>query len=203
MRLQLLTPLHYYGVDDNTDLTSLTWVRGKKGYKTSELNELYIKAGEKRTRFIINELNRRIVDLNQMKALGFCVSIDHAEYMADQFSNFGIPSLAVSSKQNLQERRDSIAQLESGEVKVIFSVDIFNEGVDIPAVNTLLLLRPTQSPVLFVQQLGRGLRLNEGKNACTVFDFLGLQHEEFDFEERFKVLTAARGKNLALSLIHI
>ena len=194
LRLQLLTPLHYYGVDDNTDLTSLTWVRGKKGYKTSELNELYIKSGEKRTRFIINELNRRIVDLNQMKALGFCVSIDHAEYMAEQFSNFGIPSLAVSSKQSLQQRRDSIALLERGEVKIIFSVDIFNEGVDIPAVNTLLLLRPTQSPVLFVQQLGRGLRLHHGKDACTVFDFLGLQHEEFNFEERFKALTPARGK---------
>ncbi|MHA7726496.1 DUF3427 domain-containing protein [Corynebacterium hesseae] len=197
LRLQLLAPLHYYGVDDATDLTSLTWNRGKKDYQASELSEFYIKAGEKRTRFIINELNRRIFDLSEMKALGFCVTIAHAEYMAEQFNLFGIPALAVSSKLNIDERRRAIEQLREGTIKIIFAVDIFNEGVDIPAVNTLLLLRPTQSPVLFVQQLGRGLRLNEGKNACTVFDFLGLQHEEFDFEERFKVLTAARGKNLA------
>lgn len=197
LRLQLLAPLHYYGVDDATDLTSLTWNRGKKDYQASELSEFYIKAGEKRTRFIINELNRRIFDLSEMKALGFCVTIAHAEYMAEQFNLFGIPALAVSSKLNIDERRRAIEQLREGTIKIIFAVDIFNEGIDIPAVNTLLLLRPTQSPVLFVQQLGRGLRLNEGKNACTVFDFLGLQHEEFDFEERFKVLTAARGKNLA------
>lgn len=196
LRLQLLAPLHYYGVDDNTDLTSLTWVQGKKDYKASELSELYIKAGEKRTRFIINELNRRIFDLASMKALGFCVSIAHAEYMAEQFNAFGIPSLAVSSRLTTQERQKALSQLRDGHIKIIFAVDIFNEGVDIPSVNTLLLLRPTQSPVLFVQQLGRGLRLNEGKDACIVFDFLGLQHEEFDFEERYKVLTAARGKSL-------
>lgn len=195
LRLQLLAPLHYYGVDDDTDLTSLTWNRGKKDYNTSELSEFYIKAGEKRTRFIINELNRRIFDLSQMKALGFCVSIAHAEYMSEQFNAFGIPALAVSSKQSTEKRRKAIAQLRDGDIKIIFAVDIFNEGIDIPSINTLLLLRPTQSPVLFVQQLGRGLRLNQGKDACVVFDFLGLQHEEFDFEERFKVLTAARGKS--------
>ncbi|OFR67020.1 DUF3427 domain-containing protein [Corynebacterium sp. HMSC078H07] len=195
LRLQLLAPLHYYGVDDDTDLSSLTWNRGKKDYNTTELSEFYIKAGEKRTRFIINELNRRIFDLSEMKALGFCVSIAHAEYMAEQFNAFGIPALAVSSKQSTEERRRAIAQLRDGYIKIIFAVDIFNEGVDIPSINTLLLLRPTQSPVLFVQQLGRGLRLNQGKDACIVFDFLGLQHEEFDFEERFKVLTAARGKS--------
>ena len=160
LRLQLLAPLHYYGVDDDTDLTSLTWNRGKKDYQASELSEFYIKAGEKRTRFIINELNRRIFDLSEMKALGFCVTIAHAEYMTEQFNLFGIPALAVSSKLNVGERRRAIEQLREGTIKIIFAVDIFNEGVDIPAVNTLLLLRPTQSPVLFVQQLGRGLRLN-------------------------------------------
>lgn len=196
LRLQLLAPLHYYGIADGTDLTSLTWNRNKKDYNVSELNELYLKAGEKRTRFIINELQKRIFDLSTMKALGFCVSIAHAEYMADQFNKFGIPALAVSSALSSADRKTAIDSLHEGKTKVLFSVDIFNEGVDIPSVNTLLLLRPTQSPVLFVQQLGRGLRLHRSKEVCNVFDFIGQQHKEFNFEERFKSLTPKRGKHL-------
>ncbi|MDO5031998.1 DUF3427 domain-containing protein [Corynebacterium sp.] len=200
LRLQLLTPMHYYGIADGTDLSSLTWNRRAKDYKSSELSELYIKAGEKRTRFIINELNKRIFDLSEMRALGFCVSIDHAEYMAAQFNSFGLPALAVSSRQSAQERRDALASLREGKTKILFSVDIFNEGVDIPSVNTLLLLRPTQSPVLFVQQLGRGLRLHPGKDACTVFDFIGEQHQEFDFESRYAALTGKRGQRFVREL---
>ena len=147
----------------------------QKDYNTEELSEFYIKAGEKRTRFIVNELNRRIFDLSEMKAIGFCVTIAHAEYMARQFQQFGIPARAVTSDLTATERARAIKDLETGDVKVLFSVDIFNEGVDIPAVNTLLLLRPTQSPVVFLQQLGRGLRLSPGKDSCVILDFIGQQ----------------------------
>ena len=196
LRLQLLVPMHYYGIADGTDLSSLTWIRGKKDYNSRELSEFYIKAGEKRTRFIINELNRRIFDLSEMKAIGFCVTIAHAKYMATQFQQFGIPARAVTNELSAAERAQAIRDLETGEVKVLFSVDIFNEGVDIPAVNTLLLLRPTQSPVVFLQQLGRGLRLSPGKDSCVIFDFIGQQHADFDFERKFRALTRKRGKRL-------
>lgn len=196
LRLQLLVPMHYYGIADGTDLSSLTWNRGKKDYNTNELSEFYIKSGEKRTHFILNELDKRIFDLSEMKAIGFCVSIAHAEHMAQQFQHFGIPAQAVTSKLTSSERAEAIQQLESGAIKALFSVDIFNEGVDIPAVNTLLLLRPTQSPVIFLQQLGRGLRLAPGKDSCTVFDFIGQQHVEYDFERKFNALTRKRGKRL-------
>ncbi len=194
LRLQLLVPLHYYGIADGTDLSSLTWNRGKKDYQTAELSEFYIKAGEKRTRFILNELDKRIFDLGSMKALGFCVSIAHAEYMAEQLEKFGVPARAVTSRLSPAERAAAIRSLAAGETKVLFSVDIFNEGVDIPAVNTLLLLRPTQSPVIFLQQLGRGLRLAPGKDSCTVFDFIGQQHQEYNFERKYRALTRQRGK---------
>lgn len=197
LRLQLLVPMHYYGIADGTDLSSLTWSRGKKDYNTEELSEFYIKAGEKRTRFIVNELNRRIFDLSDMKAIGFCVTIAHAEYMAQQFQQFGIPARAVTSNLTATGRAQAIKDLETGDVRVLFSVDIFNEGVDIPAVNTLLLLRPTQSPVVFLQQLGRGLRLSPGKDSCVILDFIGQQHVDFDFERKFHALTRKRGKRLA------
>ena len=111
LRLQLLVPMHYYGIADGTDLSSLTWSRGKKDYNTEELSEFYIKAGEKRTRFIVNELNRRIFDLSEMKAIGFCVTIAHAEYMARQFQQFGIPARAVTSDLTATERARAIKDL--------------------------------------------------------------------------------------------
>lgn len=195
LHLQLLAPMHYFGIADQTDLRSLSWDRSKKDYKTTELSDFYIKAGEKRTRLIINELDKRI-DVNQMKAIGFCVSIAHAHFMAEQFKAKGIAAVAVSSEQSQAERERAIQDLAEGRKQIIFAVDIFNEGVDIPSVNTLLLLRPTQSPVLFVQQLGRGLRLSPGKDVCSVFDFIGQQHQEFSFEAKFQALTHKRGPKL-------
>lgn len=196
LHLQLLTPMHYYGVHLDTDLTDVTWNRRSGSYNTVELNKAIIEDVPRATKIIHRELNRRVFDFDSMKALGFCVSIEHAEYMAKQFNTLGIPSVAVSSRQTMELRRASIENLREGKIKCIFAVDIFNEGVDIPSVNTLILLRPTESPVLFAQQLGRGLRLHKGKDACLVFDFLGNQHREFDFEERFRVLLPPQGSNL-------
>jgi superfamily II DNA or RNA helicase/HKD family nuclease len=196
LRLQLLAPMHYFGINDETDLKSVAWNRSSRDYDSSELSQFYMAAGDRRIRLILSEVEKRLFDLSSMKALGFCVSIDHAEYMAERFRAFGVPSLAVSSWNSREERSEALRALREGEAKVLFSVDIFNEGLDIPNVNTVLLLRPTQSPTIFLQQLGRGLRLASGKDVCTVFDFIGQQHEEFDFEARYYALTGLRGKKL-------
>lgn len=200
LQLQLLTPMHYFGINDDTDLSSLTWSRNKKDYQLTELGEFYIKAGDRRIKFILRELNKRIFDLNAMKALGFCVSVAHAKYMAERFNHFGIPSAVVTGDTAMSDRKAALTDLRSGNIKVIFSVDVFNEGVDVPEANTILLLRPTQSPTIFLQQLGRGLRLFPGKDVCNVFDFIGQQHEQFDFHERYAALTGKRGKNLVSSI---
>lgn len=196
LQLQLLTPMHYYGIADGTNLSELSWSR-KTGYDVNELSELYIRAGVKRTRFIIQELEKRFFDLSTVKAIGFCVSVVHAQFMADQFSTSGIPARAIHGGTPTHEREAVIADLRSGKLKAIFSVDLFNEGVDIPEVNAVLLLRPSQSPVVFIQQIGRGLRLSHGKDACVVLDFIGQQHQEFDFTDRYQALTKKRGIHLA------
>lgn len=200
LHLQLLTPMHYYGIADGTDLTGLTWNRNKQAYDATELSDLYVHAGAKRTRFIIAEIEKRVIDISQLKALGFCVSIKHADFMAEQFTAFGLPARAIHGGTSLSERNRAIADLRSGMIKAIFSVDLFNEGVDIPEVNTLLLLRPSQSPVLFIQQLGRGLRLSHGKDACVVLDFIGQQNQQFDFTERYQALTKKRGAHLVTEI---
>lgn len=191
---QLLAPMHYYGINDDTDLSGVTWTRGD--YDRVELGELYLRAGDRRVRLILSEIDKKIFDPGSMKALGFCVSVRHAEFMAERFNAHGVPSTVVTGTTPKTERARAIADLRSGAVKVIFSVDVFNEGVDIPETNTILLLRPTQSATTFLQQLGRGLRLCHGKDVCTVLDFVGQQHQEFDFTERYAALTKRRGKRL-------
>jgi superfamily II DNA or RNA helicase len=108
-----------------------------------------------------------------MRALGFCVSVGHARFMARVFREAGVASTAVWADSPDDERARALADLAARRINVLFSVDLFNEGVDIPTVDTLLLLRPTDSPTLFLQQLGRGLRRHAGKTVCTVLDFVG------------------------------
>jgi hypothetical protein len=123
-----------------------------------------------------------------MRALGFCVSIEHAQFMAEQFRMRGIPARAVWGDSTPEERRSALAELASGEIAVLFTVDLFNEGIDLPQVDTLLMVRPTESGTLFLQQLGRGLRRAEGKAECTVLDFVGLHRREFRFDLRYRAL---------------
>lgn len=196
LQLQLLTPMHYFGINDDTDLSGIRWSRSSKDYQLSELGDFYIKAGDRRIKFILREIDKRIFDMDAMKALGFCVSVSHAEYMAARFNAFGVPAAAVSGNTSVHDRKTALSHLRDGKIKVIFSVDVFNEGIDIPEANTILLLRPTQSPTIFVQQLGRGLRLSHGKDVCAVFDFIGQQHEQFNFQEKYAALTGKRGKYL-------
>jgi len=126
-----------------------------------------------------------VVAPTSMKALGFCVSINHAEFMADKFNQAGVRAKAVSSNTNRSERASALEQLRAGDLNVLFAVDLFNEGIDVPDVDTILMLRPTESATIFLQQLGRGLRKAEGKTVLTVLDFVGHQRAEFRFDQRF------------------
>jgi superfamily II DNA or RNA helicase/HKD family nuclease len=183
---QFLSPFHYFGIHDNVDLKNLQWRRGA-GYSQAQLEKIY--SGNEARAGIILQAVKDIVPTDRMRALGFCVSIDHAVYMAQVFNEAGIPSQAVHSKIAPDHRSKAIADLRSGTARALFTVDLFNEGVDIPNVDTILMLRPTESATVFLQQLGRGLRLSDEKPYLTVLDFIGNQHAKFRFDKRYRALT--------------
>jgi superfamily II DNA or RNA helicase len=190
---QLLSPFQYFGVSDSIDLSELKWSRG--GYDKSELSMLYI-SNKNRTVQVIGSVKKYVTDLEKVIGLGFCVSVDHAEYMADMFNQAGIPSLSLSSKSSDEDRKTAKSNLTKGKYKFLFVVDLYNEGVDIPEVNTVLFLRPTESLTIFLQQLGRGLRLSEGKECLTVLDFIGQANKKYRFEEKFRALLSVASANL-------
>ena len=190
----LLCPFHYFGIADGTDLTRLSWRRGD--YDITALDGLYT-GDDARVRIIRRALLDKVADVGGMRALGFCVSKAHAAFMARRFNELGIPALAVDADTAADQRRDALAALRERRVNVLFAVDLFNEGLDIPDVDTLLLLRPTASATVFLQQLGRGLRRTEGKSVLTVLDFVGQQRQEFRFDIRYGALTGARRRALA------
>ena len=165
----MLVPFHYYGIFDKTDYSQLHQVRGK--YDDRELNQTYI-GNERRYELIY----KNYCKYGSKRALGFCCSKEHAKDMAKEFCRRGIPSVAVYSDAHgeyTEDRSIAIQKLMQGEIRVIFSVDMFNEGVDIPAVDMVMFLRPTESPIVFLQQLGRGLRKSMGKEYLNVLDFIG------------------------------
>ena len=165
----MLVPFHYYGIYDETDYSGLHLVKGH--YEEKALNETYI-GNVARYELIY----KYYMKYRSKRALGFCCSRQHAEDMAKEFSNRGIPSVAVYSNANgefSEDREKAIEKLMNQEIKVIFSVDMFNEGVDIPALDMVMFLRPTESPIVFQQQLGRGLRIYKGKEYLNVLDFIG------------------------------
>lgn len=182
---KLLSPFHYFCVTDNVDLTDIKWSR--KGYDTEGLSNVYT-SNDRRSDLIIHSINKYVTALDQVKALGFCVSVDHAIYMASYFNSKKIPSIALHGDSSDEERNTAKRKLVSGEIKFIFVVDLYNEGIDIPEVNTVLFLRPTESLTVFLQQLGRGLRLAEGKECLTVLDFVGQAHADYPFEAKFRAL---------------
>lgn len=182
---QYLAPFLYYGIHDGLDLTHIPWRRGR-GYEVEALTDLYTSS-DAWARLVLQQVDDH-VDVASMRALGFCVSVDHARFMAHHFNRHGVPSVAVWGGSPPAEREQALRDLAEGEVRVVFSVDLFNEGVDVPTVDTILMLRPTESPVLFVQQLGRGLRKANGKSHCTVLDFVGNHRTEFRFDRRYRAL---------------
>ncbi|MDH6215989.1 DUF3427 domain-containing protein [Streptomyces pseudovenezuelae] len=182
----LLCPFHYFGVPDGTDLTRLNWRSGT--YDQSQLGDLY-SADHARARIVIKQVRDKVSDPMSMRALGFCVSRKHAHFMAQRFQAAGIRAEALDSESKPETRDRVLSELKAGEIQVIFSVDLFNKGLDIPDVDTLLLLRPTNSATIFLQQLGRGLRRTPDKPVLTVLDFIGQHRAEFRFEEQFRAMT--------------
>lgn len=200
---KLLCPFQYFGVSDVVDLTELRWTRG--GYDKSELSNLYTMSravAEKRADHILRSLAKYVTDMTDVRALGFCVSIEHARFMAEFFNRCGVPSMALVGASSDEDRQSAKKRLVSGEVRIIFVVDIYNEGVDIPEVNTVLFLRPTESLTIFLQQLGRGLRLSEGKDCLTVLDFIGAANRRYDFEQKFAALLDNTNHSVESELRH-
>ncbi len=181
---KLLSPFQYFGITDSIDLTNVGWEKGR--YIASELSSIYT-ANDRRVREIIDALEKYTKDVNDVRALGFCVTIDHARYMAEKFCLAGLKADYLTSANN--QNRDQVRnQLLSKDINYLFVVDIFNEGVDIPEIDTVLFLRPTESLTIFLQQLGRGLRLAENKDCLTVLDFVGNSRPEYNFENKFRAL---------------
>lgn len=172
---ELIIPFHYFGVTDieGVDLSDVDIDNIAELTKRLKVNE--------RVDFIIDKMNFYGNDGEYRKCLGFCVSIEHANYMAEEFNKRGIKSVALSGDDSVDKRDEYIKKLEddNDDLEVVFTVDIFNEGVDIPAINTVLMLRPTNSPIIFIQQLGRGLRKHDSKEFLTVLDFIGNHSKTF------------------------
>jgi len=186
---KLLCPFQYFGVSDSVNLEEIKWKIG--GYDRNELENVYVFSEEiarRRADEIIRATLRYVTDIDAVKGLGFCVSKKHADFMASYFNDHGIPSVSLTSDTPDEERKEAKSKLVTGRIKFIFVVDLYNEGVDIPEVNTTLFLRPTESLTVFLQQLGRGLRLSEGKDCLTVLDFIGQANKKYNFEEKYEAL---------------
>jgi len=184
----LVCPFQYFGVHDNSDLSVIKWTRA--GYDVNQLEKLYT-GNDARVAMVLQQVRDKLRDARTMRALGFCVSIAHAEFMARKFTAAGLPSLAVSANTDSDDRKQALLDLRDGRIRALFAVDLFNEGVDLPEVDTLLFLRPTESALVFLQQLGRGLRRFEGKDCVTVLDFIGQAHRQFRFDLRYRAVTGA------------
>ncbi|OEJ42377.1 helicase [Streptomyces agglomeratus] len=182
----LLCPFHYFGIPDGTDLTTLKWKKGT--YDQAELSNV-LTGNHARARLVVKSVQSKVSNPGSMRALGFCVTKAHAHFMADFFRQAGFKAKSLDSDSPPSERHAALEQLRAGQLQAIFSVDLFNEGLDIPDVDTILLLRPTNSATIFLQQLGRGLRRTKTKPVLTVLDFIGQHRAEFRFEEQFRALT--------------
>lgn len=181
---KLLSPFQYFGVTDIINYTD-AWQNGK--YDDKILEEKYL-GNNNRNELIIQSIDRYVRNINEIICVGFCVTVNHANYMSAYFNQRGLKSFALTGESSDAER-DSVKQkLLSGEINFVFVVDIYNEGVDIPEIDTILFLRPTESLTVFIQQLGRGLRLSKLKECLTVLDFIGHSYKNYSFENRLKAL---------------
>lgn len=170
-----LSPFHYWGVTDTVDFKPIPWRNGR--FDPEALTRA-VETQERAQAAYEEWASRR-----GERTLAFCVSVTHADFMAEFFTERGVACVAVHSGPTSAPRRHSLDQLGEGVLEVLFAVDLFNEGLDVPEVDTVLMLRPTESPVVFLQQLGRGLRRSEGKDALTVVDFIG-NHRSFLLKPR-------------------
>lgn len=189
-----LSPFQYFGISDGSNLEAIEFKRGR--YDADVLNRIYT-GNDARVGIIIDAIGRLIEDPASMRAFGYCVSVAHAEFMARRFTERGIPSVAVTGTTPEDERRRALTDLRLRRINCVFSVEVFNEGVDVPTIDTILFLRPTESATVFLQQLGRGLRQAPDKAGLTVLDFIGRQNRAFRFAPRFQALTGRHARQLA------
>ncbi|MFT6586966.1 MAG: superfamily II DNA or RNA helicase [Cognaticolwellia sp.] len=188
-----LSPFQYFAIDDDTDLTKIKWSKGR--YDIAELTNLYTY-NDQRVLRILQSLDEIVTDISEMRALAFCVSKEHANFMAKKFTLKNI-ACGVLTSDNSKDREVMQQRLKSKQINVLFVVDIFNEGVDIPELDTLLFLRPTESLTIFLQQLGRGLRLTDNKECCTILDFVGNSRPGYDFSHKFRALVGKTNQAIA------
>ena len=181
----LLCPFHYFGVNDETDLTTVRFERGR--YVPGELDNVFTGDHARAIR-IRQAVEEFVTDPHGMRALGFCAGVGHAHFMAARFAEFGYPAIALDARTPRGERQAALLRLRRGDLRAVFAVDLFNEGVDIPEIDTVLMLRPTESATVFLQQLGRGLRWADGKRVLTVLDFVGQVRREYRYDVRYRAL---------------
>jgi superfamily II DNA or RNA helicase/HKD family nuclease len=194
---QHLVPFSYFGIHDGLDLRDIPWRRGR-GYDIEALSDVYTSS-DAWARLVVDQVAGH-ADPHAMRCLGFCVSIQHARFMAHHFQRSGINAVAIWGDSPRSERERALRDLAAGRINALFSVDLFNEGVDVPEVDTVLMLRPTESPTLFLQQLGRGLRKSRNKAVCTVLDFVGMHRREFRFDRRYRALLGGSRRDVQRSV---
>lgn len=180
----LLAPFYYYGITDSVDYSEVAWDKGH--YVASELSRIY-SYNDARTAVILQSLQKYLTNIRDVRALCFCVDQQHARYMASKFTLCGLKADVLTSE-NAQMRAPLYRRLKNKEINYLFVVDMFNEGVDIPEVDTILFLRPTESLTVFIQQFGRGLRKAEGKTHVNILDFVGNSRAEFNYTDRMRVM---------------
>ena len=181
---KLLSPFQYFALSDNVDLSRISWKNGK--YEIGELTKIYTE-DDRRVKDILTNCEKYLTDVSDVRAIGFCVSQEHARYMAEKFTLANLRADYLTSD-NSEQRTALRQRLMNKEINYLFVRDIFNEGIDIPEIDTVLFLRPTESLTIFLQQLGRGLRLAPNKDCLTVLDFVGNARPEYDFENKFRAL---------------
>lgn len=201
---KLLTPFQYFGISDCVDLSQVRWSNG--GYDRAQLDNIF-NGNTQRADLVITKMREILLDVQRCRCLCFCVSQAHAEFMNGYFNRQGVKSAVLTAGSSGMDRRMVQKRLEEREINVICVVDLYNEGVDIPSIDTALFLRPTESLTVFLQQLGRGLRVfkkwNEAiqdyeyKECLTVLDFVGNAHRNFNFEQRFRALLGMSGQPVA------
>jgi superfamily II DNA or RNA helicase/translation initiation factor 2 alpha subunit (eIF-2alpha) len=194
---KLLSPFQYFCITDSIDYSKVKWVRG--GYDKDQLDKL-ISSDTQRADLVIKSMYEYLTDMETTIGIGFCTSVDHAKFMKDYFNRRNIKAEVLYGGSSEAEREEAIHNLRSGKLKFIFTVDLFNEGVDIQEVNTLLFLRPTESLTVFIQQLGRGLRIAEGKECVTVLDYVGQANKQYNYYEKFAAISRKKGKELKESI---
>ena len=183
---RLLCPFQYFGIADSVDLDGLSWQRG--GYRVDDLERVYT-GNDIRARLVLDKIHEILLNPRRSRCIGFCVSVAHAEFMSRFFNENELPSVALTGNSSDEVRRTAQERLRTYDINCIFVVDLYNEGVDSPEIDSLLFLRPTESLTVFLQQFGRGLRLHPDKDCLTVLDFIGAQRREFRFAERFRALS--------------